>query len=710
MPIKDKILKELSFGPKSVKQLKKKLKSDKKLFSALDSLYSQNSINQKNGLIYLNKNKENKKVKNKQNNQNLLNAKIVKLNKSYGFARVEGIDKDFFIAGKFLKGAVEGDEVLIEKIQTQKDEEAKVVSFTKENNSITATVIKEKGRFFAQIKDSPTLIVPIKKTKFSIKKNDIIIVSLLNRGKGHRDLVAVINSVIGFIDSSEKAIELLLTQRQIPLNFSKEAINEARQNIKNIDFESEKNIRRDLRKENIFTIDSDKTKDIDDAIQIKRMENGYKLSVHIADVSHFVTPKSLCDLESYERGTSIYFGDIVIPMLPKEYSNDVCSLNEKAVRFALSCDISLDDKGNIINYEFYKSIIESKIKGVYSEINSLYDDTATDEIKEKYNFIKTDLDIAKELYLILNKNRINRGSMDIESDETYIVFDEDRNPIDIKRRTRGLSEKMIEEFMLLANSCSAKFSKKHNVCFLYRVHEKPSEEKLEILKANLLKIGIVLNEKNTSLQVALSEILDSTRDTKYEKFVHMGVLRAQSKAKYSSDAIGHFGLGLEDYSHFTSPIRRYPDLAIHRVISDIIKNKQSEKTNKKYTKFIQKAAVKTSEKEVSAMQIERSADDIYKAAFMQPFVGDEFSATITSVTNFGIYVSLENTVEGLVHISKLNMINPILQEGFSLYCPISGQKYTIGDEIKVFLAKTDVLNGNVDFVLTLEDLSLESNK
>ncbi len=705
MPIKDRIIKELSNGPKSFKQLKNKFSGNKKFFAAIDSLLNSGYLTEKNGLVYLNNDRirNSNKLKVDTRDKNLLAAKIVKLTENFGFARVEDNKNDFFIAGKFMKGAVVGDEVYIKPIKSRREHEAEVVELIKENDNITAIVEKTREGLFAKLKDSPTLSLPII-GKHRLNNDDIIIVSLKGRGKGHRSLSANLKKVIGIVDDSEKSVELLLAQKKILTDFTKEEIDEAHQIANSMDIDSQREFRRDLTNENVFTIDGASTKDIDDAISIKKDENGFILSVHIADVSHFVKVNSLCDKSAFERGTSIYFGESVIPMLPKDYSNNVCSLNPDVLRFALSCDIYLDKTGDVVKYEFYKSIIKSKIKGIYSEINDFYNDTANEEIKNKYSFLTNEFNNLKELYQLLDIKRKQRGSMGIESDEAYIIFDDEKNPIDIKKRTRGLSEKMIEEFMLLANNCAARFSKEKQVPFLYRTHEAPSEEKLGILRDNLTRFNIRIDDKSQSLQIALSKILDETRDTKLEKFVHMGVLRCQSKANYTAESIGHFGLGLSDYSHFTSPIRRYPDLAIHRVISDYLKGYSIEKINKRHLKFSQKAAIQSSSAELTAMQIERDADDIYKAQYMQKYIGDKFNGIITSVTNFGVYVSLENTVEGLVHISKLDMINPILEEGFRVSCPVSGKKYTMGDEIDVFVAKVDVLNGNIDFVLGKEDI------
>jgi ribonuclease R len=359
----------------------------------------------------------------------------------------------------------------------------------------------------------------------------------------------------------------------------------------------------------------------------------------------------------------------------------------------------VDNDGNVKSYLFYKSVIKSRLKGVYSEINQLIaDKNAEADIKAKYSEVYDSLMLMMELYAKLNKKRIQRGAMDIESDEAYIAFDDHRRVVDIKKRERGESEKMIEEFMLLANGCSANLARKMDIPFVYRVHGEPEAEKMYTFKDNLRKFGLKIEHKQgESLQSAFSHLLDKTRGTNLQQFVHSGVLRTQSKAKYLELPQGHFGLSLDDYAHFTSPIRRYPDLAIHRILTDVVNGVPKDKIKKKYEKFAKSAAKQSSDTELNAMQTERQATDIYVAEYMQQHIGEEFEGTVTSVMSFGVYVALPNTAEGLVHISLIDMVNPILQEGFRLYCPVTGKKYTIGDTVKVKVIGTDILKGNVDF-------------
>ncbi|MBE6895438.1 MAG: RNB domain-containing ribonuclease [Ruminococcaceae bacterium] len=719
MPIKERIINELKNGPKKYKLLKTKFKANKKFFAAMEELYQQGIIDEVNGLIILLNNKNEKK---KQRPKDVFEGTVVKLTENYGFVRVEEFDKDVFVAGKFMMGTVVGDRVELRKIPSKRHQyEGEITAILEEKTNLVATVEKEHGNLYAVLRDCPILYLPIENRRRTLQRGDIIIVDIYGRGRSHRALTAKIKENLGQVSTSQKSVELMLAEKQMTAEFEPKVENEVNEVISRIDMATEYKYRKDLTDKVIFTIDSASTKDIDDAISIERTESGYNLAVHIADVSHFVKPASFVNQAAYNRGTSVYFGDSVIPMLPKALSNGACSLNEGEERLAFTCDMQLDNNGNVTGYLFYKSVIKSRLKGVYSEINDILfeditkpeitkkykldkpaDETAhskvTPQLREKYSEVYDSIMLAMELYAKLNKKRIQRGAMDIESDEAYIVFDSSKKVIDVKKRERGESEKMIEEFMLLANGCSANLARKMDIPFVYRIHEEPDAEKMYTFKENLRKFGLKIEKKQgETLQTAFSRLLDKTRGTNLQQFVHSGVLRTQSKAKYLELPQGHFGLSLEDYAHFTSPIRRYPDLAIHRILTDVVNGVPKDKIKKKYDKFAKSAAKQSSDTELSAMQTERQATDIYIAEYMQQHIGEEFEGTVTSVMSFGVYVALPNTAEGLVHVSLIDMVNPILQEGFRLYCPITGKRYTIGDTVKIKVLGTDILKGNVDF-------------
>ncbi len=729
MPIKDKILKELQEGPKKYKKLQSKFKASKKFFMAMEELYNEGKITERNGYIHLVvKEKKTKK------DPNLLSGTVVKLTENFGFVRVPEMEKDVFVSGKYMMGAVPGDEVLLKKVRSRRrDFEVEIVEITKEKENIVAVVTRVGRDISLQLKDCQ-YVNPKAVNKAPVVEDDIVIVNLKNRGTSHSRLTAEITQVIGKVSSSQKAVAVLLAEKNLEWEFPARVIGDANKVIDKTDLREEMAKRVDLRDKPIFTIDSASTKDIDDAISVEKTETGFNLGVHIADVSFYVRGGSDTDNEAFKRGTSVYFGNSVIPMLPKEYSNDVCSLNENSDRLAFSCLMNLDNSGKVIDYRFEKTVIRSRVKGVYSEINTLLmareaqklnkkysldmpvngtelTGENIDVLKEKYKEVYPQLAVMKQLFDLLRAKRVQRGSMDIESDEAYIIFDETGKAVDISKRSRGVSEMIIEEFMLLANSCSANLAKKVPLPFVYRVHTQPDREKLITLKENLGRLGLSLNYgENKSMQQAMSDLLDKTRGTNLETTVHKMILRSQSKAKYSPDPVGHFGLVLEDYAHFTSPIRRYSDLAIHRILSDYVSGKKLEAVTKRYNRFSQAASQQASATELVAMQTERDATDIYKAEIMADHIGEEYIGTVSGVANYGIYVALENTVEGLVHTSMLDMFNPILTEGYSLYCPVSGAEYKIGDSIKVRVIGTDILNGNVDFAPADVDMPKPAKK
>jgi len=709
MPIKEKIIKELQEGPKKYKKLRAKFKNTKKFYTAMDELYNRGRIVERNGYIHLVV--QEKKNTKKNTDPSLLAGTVVKLTENFGFVRVADLGRDVFVSGKYMMGAVPGDEVLLKQVRSaRRDIEGEIKEITKEKTNHVAYVSRVGRDISLTLKDCPYVTMK-SLNKAPVVEDDIVIINIHNRGTTHSRLTAEIVSVIGKVASSAKAVQVLLAEKNLEPEFPQAVISNANKVISATDIDAEIAKRTDLRHLPVFTIDSASTKDIDDAISVEKTDTGYNLGVHIADVSFYVRGGSETDNEAFKRGTSVYFGDSVIPMLPKEYSNDVCSLNENSTRLAFSCLMQLDKNGVVKDYQFKKTVIRSRVKGVYSEINSILAGDEPQEMKNKYSQVWQQIFTAKELFDILRRRRVQRGSMDIESDEAYIIFDEKGKAVDIAKRERGLSEMIIEEFMLLANSCSANLAKKLDIPFVYRIHQQPEPEKMITLREGLGRLGLSLNDgENKSLQQSMSDLLDKTRGTNLEATVHRMVLRSQSKAKYSPQPVGHFGIVLDDYAHFTSPIRRYPDLVIHRILSDYVAGMPQDRLVKRYTKFAASRSQQSSATELVAMQTERDATDIYKAEIMADHIGEEYTGTVSGVATYGIYVALENTVEGLVHISMLDMFNPTLTEGYSLYCPISGTEYKIGDTVQVRVAGTDILNGNVDFVLADTQLAQPAKK
>ena len=634
---------------------------------------------------------------------------LVKLAARFGFASRDDGEGDIFIPGRALHGAMPNDKILVKLFDHPRVEgssEGEVLEVTVPNNRFAGTVcLSEDGRLAVEpdgCRDVKFLLA--KQGSEGVHLGDKVGFLITHRGERHNAHRAAVVEKFGSSDYASECAKAILYGRNVRLEFPPEVLEEARAYDNATIDQAEAAHRMDLRAIPIFTIDSAETKDIDDAISLQKLENGgYELGVHIADVSNYVKPGSELDNEAFSRATSVYYADQVVPMLPKQLSNGICSLNEKELRLAFSCLMRLDQDGNLTDYRFVKSIICSRVKGVYSEINALLAGTADAEIKAKYAEVLSQLPAMKELYGHRARLRKERGCMDIESGEVKLILDEDGHCIDVKKRTSGESESMIEEFMLLANQCAAHFARVKQIPFVYRVHEEPNAEKLERLHALLQACGI--NDhfaKEVPTPKELSAILEGVRGTPYEQIINTGMLRCMSKAVYEEKPKGHYGLVLKDYAHFTSPIRRYPDLAIHRIMTDLLQGTDKETMILRYSDFAEKASKQSSEREVIAMQIERKAEDCYKAEYARRHLGECYEGTISGVTQRGLFVELENGVEGFVPASSLTPSGTNLTEGIRLSDPVSGKSWSLGDSMMITIVRADVNLGKVDFEVAPE--------
>lgn len=641
----------------------------------------------------------------------LFRAEVTRINKNFGFIRKDD-GSEVFVPGKFFLGAMPGDIVLAKIIpQRNPDKEmpdGEIVEVVRENfKEFTGNAHCENGTWY--IYTDNKLKDPIMATEcaVSVHEGDKVLAELTKRGEHHADHRAKITAVFGSSEQAAVCAEAMLYINGVEVDFPNAVLDEARYAEHLGIPEEEKQRRLDLRGEIIFTIDGADTKDIDDAVSVKKLADGWELGVHIADVSYYVKPNSELDKDAFSRGTSIYYANKVVPMLPKELSNGICSLNPQEDRLAFSCIMQLDGEGRLVKYKFSKSVIRSRVKGVYAEINKIFAAKETGEeipaeLDEKYEGLTESLFLMKELAEILTKNKLDRGAPQLETSECKVILDENEVCIDVKARSQGKSELIIEEFMLMANTAAAKTAKEHNIPFVYRVHEDPAPEKI----TDLIETASLLNLKIphfTEIKAKhLSDILSEAKDSPLSPIINNLVLRSMAKAKYSEKPLGHFGLVLKDYAHFTSPIRRYPDLAIHRILTDLCYNKQSEEfMNKRYAGFAHDAAEQSSECELTAMRIERDCTDCYIAEYMHGHLGEEFEGIITSVTEFGFYVELPNTVEGLVMTESLPD-GPYEFDGrFSL--TQNGKKaYSIGDRVKVICAAANVPSGKIDFTVCKE--------
>lgn len=707
MSLQKDILKALKNGPAMYKQLKADTGAkNQKLEKALKTLVRQKKIEQgKKGYALCSATIQPVPVKGKADKAKIagaIPAKIVKLGRTFGFAAPLDGGADIFIPGRELAGAMPGDEVLVslfEHPRVEGSREGEVVSVQVQNNRIVGRLELHDGKLVIFPDAAPDTAIAIRKNADGgALPGEKAAAAITLRGTSHAEHRAQVLLRFGAADSAKECARAILYAAGIEQTFPEEAKAEAKKAAAGGIPASEIKKRKDLRDVTIFTIDGASTKDIDDAVSAKKVQGGYKVGVHIADVSHYVRPQTPLGEEAMHRGTSIYFADSVIPMLPKSLSNGICSLNPGEDRLAFSCIMDLDEEGRMTNYKFVKTVIRSRMQGVYEEINTLYNENAEAAVKQKYAEITPDLLLLREIYEKLAKRRVERGNMEIESDEAKLIIDKNGRCVGVEPRQRGVAEKLIEEFMLLANTAAAAYARELDIPFVYRVHEKSPEDKVEQLKTALNAADISFRfKKEAPTQKELAKLLDDARGTRLEHFVHNAVLRSMSKAKYEPKPEGHYGLALEDYAHFTSPIRRYPDLAIHRILTDVVGGLSRSDVRKKYKLFAAEASRQSSETELVAQQVERDCDGCYKAEYMQPFIGDEFEGTVSSVMQFGIYVQLPNTVEGLVHISRLSGEHLELVEGVLLHNPLTGKSYRIGDEIKVKLVGVDVSRGHIDF-------------
>lgn len=642
---------------------------------------------------------------------NAIPCTLVKLAARFGFASRDDGTGDIFIPGRALHGAMPQDKILVklfDRPRVEGSSEGEVLEVTVPNNRFAGTVcLSDDGRLCVEpdgCRDVKFLLA--KQGSEGVHLGDKVGFLITHRGERHSDHRAAVVEKFGSSDYASECSKAILYGRNVRQEFPEDVLEEARAYDNAVIDQAEAAKRLDLRAIPIFTIDSAETKDIDDAISLQKLADGYELGVHIADVSHYVRPGSALDTEAFERATSIYYADKVIPMLPTQLSNGICSLNQGEERLAFSCLMRLDEQGNISSYKFVKTVICSRVKGVYKEINALLapeEGADLSELQAKYAPVANQLPVMDELYRKRMELRKKRGGMDIESTEAKFIMDENGRCIDIVKRERGTSECMIEEFMLLANQCAANAGRTNKVPFVYRVHEAPDAEKMEKLSATLLACGLNAKFKNPiPTQLELAALLDETRGQPIQIPVHTGILRSMQKARYAPQPLGHYGLVLADYAHFTSPIRRYPDLAIHRILSELLLGASANRLNADFGEFAQRASEQSSKQEVAAVRIERDVEDLYKAEYMHSRLGEVYMGTVAGITPRGIFVELENTVEGFVPAAQLCKGEPQVIDGVSMLDPLTGRSWMLGTSMKVRVAGADVALGRVDFEYMVE--------
>lgn len=631
-------------------------------------------------------------------------GEITRLSRTFGFATTDD-GKEYFIPGKCMLGAMPHDRVLIADIPSRSGEpEGEIIDILSfGSNEMTGLIEYTEGSLYLVPDIAPNTHIVIEKGSVPYTEGDKVLAEITHRGRRHAEHKVRVVSVFGSSELASSCAESILVLHGVEKFFPEDVLKEAHKIEEGGVQEYSFNNREDLRHLPVFTIDGAESKDLDDAVSVERTEKGWLLGVHIADVSHYVKGNSALDKEAFRRGTSIYYADKVIPMLPKELSNGICSLNPNEDRLTLSAFMELDKDGTMLSYRFCKSVIKSRVKGVYTEINSILCGTASDDILAKYDCVAQEIPLIDELADVLIAKKKRRHAPELETTESKLILDDKGVCVDVVPRERGKSERIIEEFMLCANEAAAKLAREKNVPFVYRVHEAPPEEKTAVLCETLTKLHIEYPHFTEYKPAHASAILESVRDTEKFQAVNMMVLRSMSKAKYSNEPLGHFGLVLDDYAHFTSPIRRYPDLAIHRIITDILAGYDEKWLNKRYGGFAVNASERSSSAELTAVAVERECEDCYKAEYMKKHIGESFTAKISGVTEYGFYAELPNSVEGLVHIRTLPEGEYDYCEPVALTEKFSNVSYELGDTVQVVCASVDVSSGNIDFVLDEEE-------
>ena len=632
--------------------------------------------------------------------------------KGFGFVKLEGQEEEIYISKENSYNALNGDTVAIKIIsekEADKKAEGKIVKIVRhEKDTVVGTFQKNRNFGFVvpDDKNFGTDIFISKSHWGKARNNHKVLVKIIKYPEKGKNAEGEIIEVLGGVNEAGVDMLSLIRQYELPYKFPEEVVSEAKAFGNKI---NEKNLegRRDLRQDIIFTIDGEDAKDLDDAIHVEKLTNGnYRLDVHIADVSNYVREKTELDKEAYLRGTSIYMLGRVIPMLPRELSNGICSLNAGEDRFTLSCSMEITQKAKVVSSDIYKAVIRVTERMSYTDVQKILD-RSDEKILKRYEKYISHFDLMAELANILKDKRRENGYLNLDIPESKIILDENGVAIDVKKYETYFANEIIEQFMLIANETVAERFYWLQAPFIYRNHEAPDLDKVKDLNKTLYNFGykIKISKEEIIYPNEFAKILDEVKGKEEEKVVSNIILRTLRVAKYEAENKGHFGIASKYYCHFTSPIRRYPDLFIHRIISKYLETNYmvNDFWVKKYEKRAEKKAENCSERERVATKVEREAEDIKKAEFMESKIGEEYEGIVSSVTNFGIFVELDNTVEGLIRYEKLGDEYFIYnEETRQAIGENSGKVYKIGDKVKIRVANANKLMRQIDFEICEE--------
>lgn len=622
--------------------------------------------------------------------------------RGFGFVAVEGEDDDIFISEDDTNGAFHGDqvEVTIKSAPDGKRREGKVVRILSHGTTRLVGYFQKNKNFGFVVPDNQRFIkdvfVPLERSKGAVTGHKVV-VELTKYGGDNKKPEGKIVEIIGHVNDPGTDIMSIVKGYDLPIEFPEKVLNQAERVAKDVST-ADMAGRMNIRDWQMVTIDGEDAKDLDDAISLTKEGENYKLGVHIADVTNYVQEKSALDREAYKRGTSVYLVDRVIPMLPHILSNGICSLNEGEDRLALSCIMTINDKGNVVDYKIAETVICVDRRMTYTSVKKILEEQDEEECKKYEEFVPM-FQMMEKVAGILREKRKKRGSIDFDFPETKMVLDEQGKPIELKPYDRNVATKIIEDFMLLANETVAEHYFWQEIPFVYRTHEQPDEEKIQKLAIFINNFGHSMHIANNAVRPKeIQKLLVKVEGTNEEALISRLALRSMKQAKYTPENTGHFGLATTYYCHFTSPIRRYPDLQIHRIIKEDLRGRMNDNRREHYEKILPEVTKQCSERERLAEEAERETIKLKKVEYMEEHIGEVFEGVISSITKWGIYVELPNTIEGLVHVTNMHDDHyDYIEERFEMVGEHTRKVYKLGQTVYIVATGTDRLQRTIDF-------------
>lgn len=648
--------------------------------------------------------KKGKFIKAKHSDKELIGT-FISHPKGFGFVEIDGREEDLYIPADFVNGAFHKDTVKVSLLSGQngRRQEAQVIEILARGMKQIVGIYEKSNKNYGFVipdntKISEDIFIPVERSRGAVSGHKVVC-EITDYGKDNRKPEGKITEILGHVNDPGVDIMSIVKGYELPVEFSEKIMHQV-ERVANEVSEADMAGRRDLRDVQMVTIDGEDAKDLDDAVSLTKDGVFYQLGVHIADVTNYVQENSALDWEARERGTSVYLVDRVIPMLPHKLSNGICSLNAGENRLALSCLMTIDQKGEVVSHEIVESVIRVDRRMSYTSVKKILEDKDEGEIRE-YETLVPMFERMRELACILRDKRKKRGSIDFDFPESKIILDKQGHPIEIKPYERNVATKIIEDFMLIANETVAEHFHWMELPFVYRTHDKPDPEKISKLGTFIRNFGYSIKSRQEEIHPKeLQKLLVKIEDTPEEALISRLTLRSMKQAKYTIDCTGHFGLACPYYCHFTSPIRRYPDLQIHRIIKEQIRGRLNEKRIDHYNEILPEVARHSSEMERRADEAERETDKLKKVEYMEGRIGEIYEGVISSITAWGVYVELPNTIEGMIHVSMLpGDYFYYDEETYEMVGQATDIRYKLGQTLKVRVNATDKISRTIDFVI-----------